>query len=83
MQTQYLKGAYCDIFDLLGLDQLHLFLVLKVIITKVHRKWHYICVKYYTFRFHHTLCSTNLSIDFTLSFCTADRYSNFVIKVSG
>ena len=39
MQTQYLKVPYCDIFDLLGLDQLHLFLILKVIITKVHRKW--------------------------------------------
>jgi hypothetical protein len=38
MQTQYLKVPYCDIFDLLGLDQLHLFIISKVIITKVNRK---------------------------------------------
>ncbi len=32
-----------------------------------------IYIKYYTFRFHHTLCSKKLSIEFTLCFCTADR----------
>ena len=41
-----------------------------------------IYIKYYTFRFHHTLCSKKLSIEFTLCFCTADRHIDFVTKAS-